>query len=216
MNLRDPLQPERGWAAALSARLAPPPQRRRGLIVRGLSLISGWFGRPELPDLFPVLGIHRRLLLPWLWFASRLMPYGRLPDRVRELLILRTGWNCRCRYEWGQHVDLALRTGLQDTDILCASIGPQAFTDPVKRDLIQACDELCANHVISDATWLALCADWDEADLIEIAMLVGHYRMLAGFINSAGLVLEGPTEAVLQAFHVRVAQASSTRLREAG
>lgn len=52
-------------------------------------------------------------------------------------------------------------------------------------------------------------------------MLVGHYRMLAGVINSAGLLLEAPTEASLQAFYLRIAeveaaQASSTRLRDAG
>jgi len=217
----DLLHPKSGWATASPARLTPPPPHRRGLALRSLSLISGWFGRPELPDLFPVLNIHRGLFLPWLWFASRLMPFGRLPAPMREMLILRTGWNCRCRYEWGQHVDLATRAGVSDEDIVGITVGAQAFQDHVKRSLMQACDDLCRDNVISSEAWQELRCHWDEPCLIEISMLVGHYRMLAGVINSAGLLLEAPTEASLQAFYLRIAeaeaaQASSTRLRDAG
>lgn len=178
--------------------------------------MSGWMGRPQVPDLFLVLSIHRGLFLPWLRFASRLMPFGHLPAPMREMLILRTGWNCRCRYEWGQHVDLALAAGVGDEDILRVAGGPSTFSDPIHRSLMLACDELCANQVIGDAVWADLSRHWDEPELIEIAMLVGHYRMLAGFINTAGLVLEAPTEACLQAFHQRVRpavlQASSRAL----
>jgi alkylhydroperoxidase family enzyme len=33
---------------------------------------------------------------------------GALPPRVRELTILRTGWNCRSKYEFGQHADACI------------------------------------------------------------------------------------------------------------
>lgn len=220
MSQPDALQPDLGWAGAQAPRLKPPPAAQRGLLMRGLSHLSRRFGRAELPDLFPVLNIHRGLFLPWLWFASRLMPHGRLPAPAREMLILRTGWNCRCRYEWGQHVDLALAAGVGDVDILCTTLAPSTMADPMHRTLMQACDELCLNDAVSDRVWHALEQHWDEACLIEITMLVGHYRMLAGVINSAGLRLEPPTEAKLQAFYQRVipanVQASNTRLRDAG
>ncbi len=217
----DLLQPKPGWATAAPARLIPPPPKQRGLALRALSLISGCFGRPELPDLFPVLDIHRGLFLPWLWFASRLMPFGRLPAPVREMLILRTAWNCRCRYEWGQHVDLATRAGVSDEDIVGTTLGLHAFQDFGKRSLMLACDDLCRDNVISGEAWQELRCHWSEPCLLEIGMLVGHYRMLAGVINSAGLLLEAPTEASLQVFYQRLAQAhenqaSSTRLRDAG
>lgn len=216
----DPLQPDRGWAQASAPRLRPPPTGRRGWLFRGLALMSKRLGRAELPDLFPVLNIHRGLFLPWLWFASRLMPHGRLPAPARELLILRTAWNSRCRYEWGQHVDLALAAGVSDVEILCTTLAPSTFADPLQRSLVQACDELCMNDVVTDTVWHTLGQHWDEPSLIEITMLVGHYRMLAGVINSAGLVLERSTEATLQAFYKRAipanVQASNTRLRDAG
>jgi hypothetical protein len=33
---------------------------------------------------------------------------GALPPRVRELTILRTGWNCRSEYEFGQRADTCI------------------------------------------------------------------------------------------------------------
>ena len=133
------------------------------------------------------------------------MPYGKLPGPVRELLILRTAWNCRCRYEWGQHVELGLRVGLSDADVLLTSGAPANCPDPQQRLLLEVSDALFQHDALADAQWQALRARWNEAEVIEILMLVGHYRMLAGFLNSAGLQLEAPVEKCLADFWQRVA-----------
>src|SRR5262249_13608287 len=67
------LCPDGGWATATPARIPPPPPARRGLLFRAVARGSALFGRPDLPDIFPVLHIHRGLFWPWLLFASRLM-----------------------------------------------------------------------------------------------------------------------------------------------
>lgn len=206
-NTTDPrpqeLAPQGGWCEA-PLRL-PPPAKPRGVLFRALARTARIFGRAQVPDVFTVLHLHPRLFWPWLWFASRLMPRGRLPARVREMLILRTAWNCRCRYEWAQHVDLALRVGLTDADILRAARGPAACADAHSRALLQACDELTQGDRLSDATWSLLAERHDRKALIEILLLIGHYRMLAGFLNTAGLRLEAPVEERLAAFHRRLA-----------
>ena len=205
MPTPDLLAPPLGWLSEPQARLAPPPLAQAGCLFRALSRTSRWFGRTEVPGIFSVLNIQRRLFMPWLWFASRLMPYGTLPDTVRELLILRTGWNCRCRYEWGQHVDIGLRMGLSDTEIVQATQGPSAFGDARRRTALQACDELCLHNVVQADTWQAMSEHWAQPELVEILVLVGHYRMLAGFLNSVALPLEPPIEARLVAFEQRMA-----------
>lgn len=43
------------------------------------------------------------------------------------------------------------------------------------------------DHRITDAPWAALAARLDEHQLIELPMLVGHYVMLAGVLNSLGV-----------------------------
>lgn len=198
------LAPIHGWIETTSPRLSAPPLAQRGLLFRGVSRLSRTLGRAEVPDVISVLHINSRLFWAWLFFASRMMPYGRLPAREREILILRTAWNCRSRYEWGQHVDIGLRAGLSDQDIL--GVADQAQThNPLYALLMRACDELCHNHQISDTTWSALSAQFSKPRLIEITMLVGHYVMIAAFLNSAGLRLEAPLEKVLSELHTRIA-----------
>ncbi len=212
----DFLQPEGGWATAARVRIPPPPPAKRGLLFRAMSHGSALLGRPELPNIFPVLHIHPGLFWTWLLFASRLMPLGKLDARAREMLILRTGWNCRSRYEWGQHVEVGLRVGVTDEEILRVARGPQAWPDAHDRALMQACDELCANSVISDATWAVLAERYDERLRIEVTMLVGHYQMLAGFLNSAGIELEAPLEEKLRALHRRLAEHSAHLIHQVG
>ncbi len=198
------LEPEGGWVRAEMTRLQPPPPSRRGLLFRTVSQASRFFGRQQIPDIFSVFHINSRLFWAWLFFASRLMPRGRLPAREREKIILRTAWNCRSRYEWGQHVDIALRVGVSDEDIVRVTRGPEAFDDPRTRASMQACDELFRGQIVSAETWQQLSQHYDEKNLIEIVILIGHYQMIAGFLNSAGISLEAQTESRVEEFHRRI------------
>lgn len=204
------LQPAQGWVLPSRVGLKTPAVHQRGWAFRLVSLLAAKFGRQQLPDIFPVLHINARLFWPWLFFASRLMPFGRLSARDRELMILRTAWNCRSRYEWGQHVDIGLSAGLSDQEIWVVSQGPQACTDLHDRALISACDELLEHRCILDATWDILLRRYGEKNLIEIMLLIGHYEMLAGFLNSSGLQLESTLEQSLQAFNARLRSAGLT------
>lgn len=198
------LEPADGWAGAGRLRLPPPPPAQRGVLFRAMSGLSGLFGRSEVPDVITVLNLNPRLFWAWLFFASRLMPYGRLPATEREKIILRTGWNCRSRYEWGQHVEIGLSVGLSDEDVRRVSEGPGAWSDPHERALMLACDEMCRDHAVSEATWEVLARRYSKALLVEVLVLIGHYQMIAGFLNSAGLTLEPAIEEKLQSFHARI------------
>jgi alkylhydroperoxidase family enzyme len=64
-------------------------------------------------------GLFRR----WLPFGGKLLS-GKIPARDRELMILRTGWNCDAAYEWGQHARIALGCGLSQHEIDRVVLGP--------------------------------------------------------------------------------------------
>jgi 4-carboxymuconolactone decarboxylase len=148
------------------------------------------FGRKQVPNLFLVLLRSPRLLLPWTAFASRLMPYGRLDPKDRERMILRIAWNCRCRYEWLQHVEIGLSVGLVPDDVRDIPLGPGAQPDPRRRALISACDELHRDRRIGDETAATLRAALTDDQLLEAMLLVGHYEGLAGLLNSTAVELE--------------------------
>ncbi|MET7903830.1 carboxymuconolactone decarboxylase family protein [Streptomyces sp. NPDC005355] len=142
-------------------------------------------------NVFTTLARHPELYKAFMPFGLQLLRKGRLPGRVRELLILRTSHNTGASYEWGRHLPLAKAAGLTDADIERVPQGPDApgWTD-VDRHLIRAADELHGDARLSDTTWEALAEHFGEADLIEITMLVGQYHMVAFFLNSVGVELD--------------------------
>jgi 4-carboxymuconolactone decarboxylase len=141
-------------------------------------------------NIFTTLVRHPGLFRHWLPFGGKLLA-GKIPPRDRELLILRTAWRCGSEYEWGQHVSIAEAAGLSAEEIARVRDGAAApGWDPFDSALLGAVDELHDNARIGDITWEALAARYDERQMIEVPMLVGHYHMLAFALNSLGVPLE--------------------------
>ncbi len=144
-------------------------------------------------NIFATFVRHPGLFRRWLPFGGKLMA-GKLPARDRELLILRTGWNCRSDYEWAQHVRIARAVGVTEDEIGRVRSGGQAGEDEgwsgLDALLMQAADELHGDACLSDATWAALADHYDEQQLIELPMLVGHYHLVAFTLNSLGVQVE--------------------------
>ena len=151
-------------------------------------------------NIFATLVRHPGLFRRWLPLGGKLLA-GKLPARDRELLILRTAVLCDAEYEWGQHRLIGLKAGIDEGEISRVKLGPDAEGwDPFDAALLRAVDEMHQRACISDATWDALADQYDEHQLIEVPMLVGHYHMVAFTLNSLGVELEpgvqgfGPAE----------------------
>ena len=41
-----------------------------------------------------------------------------------------------------------------------------------------------------DATWSDLARRWDDAQLVELLVVAGFYRLVSGFLNSTGVQLD--------------------------
>jgi alkylhydroperoxidase family enzyme len=167
----------------------PPAQRDE----RTEELLRSLRADPDGPDLniFATLARHPRLLKRWAAFGGTLLYGGELPGRERELVILRTAWNCRADYEWGQHVAIARDAGVTEDEAQRVPAGPD---DPgwSEQDavLLRAADELHRDARIGDGTWRALAATWSELQLIELCMLVGQDHLVAFTLNSLGIERE--------------------------
>lgn len=142
-------------------------------------------------EIFRVVSVNRRLLRPFLAFNMRLMPFGKLPRRQTELVILRVAAICESQYEWCQHVSIGRRAGLTDAEIELVMSDPASDTfSHEDRVLLAATDELLDNREITDLTWNDLREFLDPARVFELCMLVGNYAMLAGTLNTFGVPLE--------------------------
>jgi alkylhydroperoxidase family enzyme len=145
----------------------------------------------NVPELVRTLLRHPELFRRLTDFSLQLLGNGALPARDRELVILRIGWLCRAPYEWGEHVEIAKRTGItaQEIERITRGSAADGWSDR-DRALLQAAEELFTDAMISDSTWSALEAYLDEKQLIELPILVGQYQTVAYFQNSLRLRLQ--------------------------
>jgi AhpD family alkylhydroperoxidase len=167
----------------MTPRIAPGDRRQIGLVATVFSRIAGRAMRTGPPNIFTTLSRHRGLFFPWLLFAGRLMPRGKLPRADTELVILRVAHLCGCEYEWSHHERIGQRVGLSAGDVARVRDGAAAFSGR-RALLLRAVDELHDTRDISDETWEGLRAELSDVQLIELCMLAGHYEMLAGTLNA--------------------------------
>ena len=141
-------------------------------------------------NIFATLVRHPGLFRRWLPFGGKLLA-GKLPARDRELLILRTAHLCQAEYEWGQHRLIGLKAGISEAEIeRVQDAGGADGWEALDAALVNAADELHTQARISDATWDTLASHYDERQLIEVPMVVGHYHLVAFTLNSLGVELE--------------------------
>jgi 4-carboxymuconolactone decarboxylase len=165
------IMPVQEFDADLTERLAKAPKQADG---RPLNLFGTLAHRPRLLSLLNALG-------------GRLMFDSLLPDRERELVIIRAAAHAGCDYEVTAHHEIGLNVGLTEAEITAAidvSSPPEGSAGDVA--LLRVADEVSAGADVSDEAWAALdgVVD-DDAARIELLLVVGFYRMLAGVLNGA-------------------------------
>jgi 4-carboxymuconolactone decarboxylase len=168
----------------MTARLGPveEPSPDQAALLEPFGAFSGG----ETFNIFRTLVRHPRLFRKSMSLGTELLLKGQLPPRIREIVILRVAWRTGSVYEWGQHVRIGRESGLSDDEIpVLATEAAEAGWSAADRLAITVTDELCADDDLTDDTWAAALAEWGEPDLIEMILLVGNYRMLAGFLNAA-------------------------------
>lgn len=166
-------------------RIEPGNRTDIGMINWVIARIGGRVAGTAPPNLFLTLGQHRKLFRGWLRFAGRLMPGGTLPRKDTELAILRVAHLRSNSYEFEHHVRLGRKVGLRDVELdgVTRPLAEGGWTDR-QRALLIAVDQLVERQDLDDGAWTELRDHLGERGCIELLMLVGHYEMLATFLNT--------------------------------
>ena len=124
-----------------------------------------------------------------------------VPERDREIAIIRTGALTRSEYEWGMHVSIyGEKCGLGETHVReltgAASWSELSETvwTPAERLVVRMVDELHRHSTVADETWDAMVATWPQDQVIELVFAASFYHMAAFFLNSTAVPLEEGSE----------------------
>lgn len=174
--------------SALPPRIAPvaePDDEQRALLDKTFTTSDG-----QPLNIFATLAHHPRLLKRVNALGGLFMAHGSLPVRERELVILRAAFRAGSAYEWGQHVVIARRAGLSDEEIeRVAQPDARGWTED-EQALLDLVDQLAATEDVEDRTWARLERRWSIEQLLELVMMVGFYRMMAGYLRSVRVASE--------------------------
>ena len=156
-----------------------------------LSTGGGKVGGGRILNIFRTLAHAPTALTSFLaWGGYILSKRNALSERDRELVILRTGYNCRSGYEWMQHKRIGLDAGLSEEEVERIKAGPDALGwSELDRAMLRATDDLTSSHFISDANWDALAPLGDKGRM-DLVFTVGQYTQVSMMLNSFGIQYE--------------------------
>ena len=146
---------------------------------RPLNLFATMVRWPELMRRVSALGGY---------FLTR----GQLTDTQRELAILRTAALLGSEYELAQHRWIATRLGISADSVRAASEPdalPQSLAE-AEVALMRLVGDLVELEQVTEPVWGTAVALLGEDATVEVVLLVGFYRMLAGFIRSVGVEVD--------------------------
>ena len=147
--------------------------------------------QPGAYNIAATVGANRKVGKALGAYARVLMEEGSLDPRLREIVILRIGWDTQSVYEFGQHTLFGGKAGLSDEEIyLLTRPISQGKWSSVEQALIQMTDDIYADDCVSDSTWMELKAHLSDADIIEAMAVAMNWRTASTLLNSCGVELD--------------------------
>ena len=145
----------------------------------------------------PPLNIMRMFLnapnnaLPLLSFGLSILTKQELDAHLRELAILRVAHLTGANYEWTQHLPIAKETGVTDEQVEAIPQGAAAAAfDDLEKRVLRFTDEVTQNVKPSQETFQALEKDLGPRQMVEPALAIGFYGMVARIMESFEVELE--------------------------
>ncbi|HSD11861.1 MAG TPA: carboxymuconolactone decarboxylase family protein [Candidatus Binatia bacterium] len=153
---------------------------------------------PTVLNVFKMMAHAETTFRPLVRLGSAILAQQKLSAKLRELAILRVANLSPCRYEWVQHVSLAMLMGvtrLQVDAIERDEIHAPCF-DEAERLVLELATELTRGVRGSEATFERLRERFSPQEIVELILAVGYYMMVSRLIETTGVEIEPPSEHV--------------------
>jgi 4-carboxymuconolactone decarboxylase len=109
-----------------------------------------------------------------------------IPARIAEFatLVVARAWSQQ--FEWAMHVPLALKAGTEQASIDDLREGRRPASMSAAEALVfDFLSELASNRGVSQASFEAVVAEWQEQGLIDLVAIVGYFITMSMLLNVA-------------------------------
>jgi 4-carboxymuconolactone decarboxylase len=109
-----------------------------------------------------------------------------IPAAERELAIIATAREFDVEVEWAGHVRIALEVGVPEAtvEVVAHRGNVSGLTVPEQQIINYVRELLGPKRRVSEATFSALRARFDDRTMVDLATLVGYYAMIGCALNS--------------------------------
>jgi alkylhydroperoxidase family enzyme len=150
-----------------------------------VALYAGIAGlRGSVVNLYRALGNQPAALRAFMGMSRYIRDDADLPDTLRELAVLATGYALDAAYEIYHHVPIARRVGVGEAQLAAFPdwAASDAF-DETERAVLAYADQVARTRTVDDATWAALQARLPRGQVIDLALTVGWYHLCAAILG---------------------------------
>ena len=113
---------------------------------------------------------------------------GLLPDRIRELVIMRIAWSTGSAVEWARHVPFCARVGVTDDELRHIPDWRNGHWSEAERAAFEATDDTLRTGTVSDEVWAACEAAFgDVRERLELVAAISNWRMYSQLLRSASV-----------------------------
>lgn len=129
--------------------------------------------------------------------ASSILLQSQFDARKREMAILRVAQVTQSKYEWEQHVRIALRVGVTQAEIdLIGADGPVVGLDEEGRLMCRVAEEISRDIRLTDEALSQLLTRYGTRQATELILCCAYFNMLSRFLESTRVALDEDIDAL--------------------
>jgi len=151
---------------------------------------------PTVLNLFKMIANAETSFRPLVRLGSAILAQQKLSPKLRELAILRVANLSGCRYEWLQHVSLAMLMGATRSQVDTIEKGDihAGCFDEVEQLVLEFATEVMYEVRCSDPSLARMRAHFSPQEIVELVIAIGYYMMIARICETTGVDIEPPSE----------------------
>ena len=174
-------------------RIAPvPPEVWPPELLAETARWPGLQARPELrrAGVYVTFANHPPLFRAIGGLAVHILHRNSLPEKAREVAIIRACARARGAYPYRQHVAIGRRAGIAEAELASVSRLQPGGLDADTQVLVDLVDALYRNNDLDDEEWVRAQAALSTDQIMEVILISGFYGLISAVLNVARTPLE--------------------------